>query len=46
MSYQTLTFLYRVVAANPSFNLTLYSLSVFGLPFHSGPNTVNLFRAG
>lgn len=35
-----------VLRANTSFNRTLHSLPAFGPPFHSGPNTINLFRAG
>jgi hypothetical protein len=31
---------------NPSVNRTLHGLPAFGPPFHSGPNTVNPFRAG
>ena len=31
---------------NHSLNRTLHSGTVFGPPFHSGPNTVPLFRAG
>ena len=45
VSYQTLTFLHRAVVPNPSLNLTLHSLPVFGPPFHSGPNTGKLFLA-
>ena len=36
----------HALLANPSLNRTLHSVPAFGPPFHSGPNTVPLFRAG
>jgi hypothetical protein len=35
----------REVLPNPSVNRTLHGLPALGPPFHSGPNTVNPFRA-
>lgn len=36
----------HALLANLSLNRTLHSVPAFGPPFHSGPNTVPLFRAG
>ena len=36
----------HALLANQSLNRTLHSVPAFGPPFHSGPNTVPLFRAG